>query len=263
MTVDTSPRTSLAVESLIFAGRQFTRWRRLPIVPIQSLLLPTLLLITYSLMVSKSMARLTGENGLYGLVPVCAVAGGMLGALGAALAIPIERNSGLLSRFWGLPVHRASALTGILLAEGARTLGATALITAVGFALGFRFDGGWLAAIPFMLIPVLVILVYSTVVIAIAVRTQGRTVLSWLGTASLGLVFASSGVAPLEIYPSWLRPFIQLQPMSPAIESMRALAVGDPALWPLLLTFAWMIGLGAVFVPLAVRGYRAAAAESW
>jgi ABC-2 type transport system permease protein len=262
MTANTSPRTSLCVESLIFAGRQFTRWRRLPMVPIQSLLLPTILLITYSLMVSKSMARMTGENGLYGLVPVCAVAGGMLGAVGAALEMPGERNRGLLSRFWGLPVHRASALTGILLAEGARTLGATALITAVGFALGFRFNGGWLALIPFMLVPVLVVLVYSTVVITIAVRSEGRTLLTWLGTASLGLVFSSPAVAPLEVYPSWVRPLIQLQPMSPAIESMRALAAGDPALWPLLLTFAWILGLGTIFVPLAVRGYRAAAESS-
>ena len=47
--------------------------------------------------------------------------------------------------------------------------------------------------------------------------------------------------------------------MSPTIESMRALAQGGPALWPLLLTFGWALGLAAVVGPLAVRGYRAAA----
>jgi ABC-2 type transport system permease protein len=252
-------RTSLAFESVVFAGRHFTRWRRLPVVPIQSLLLPTLLLVTYSLMVSKSMTRLTGANGLHGLVPMCAVAGAMLGALGAALAMPRECESGVLSRFWTLPVHRASALTGTLLAEAARTLAATALITAVGFAFGFKFDGGWIAMIPFVLVPVLVALVFSTVVITIALRPQGRTLLTWLGTATIGLVFGSTGVAPIEIYPSWLRPLVQLQPMSPTIESMRALAQGDPALLPLLLTFAWIVGLGVIFVPLAIRSYRAAA----
>ena len=52
---------------------------------------------------------------------------------------------------------------------------------------------------------------------------------------------------------------IQLHPLSPTIESMRALAEGGPALWPLLLTFVWALGAAAVIGPLAVRGYRAAA----
>ncbi len=259
MTAGTPPRTSLAVESLVFASRLLTRWRRMPVVPVQSLLLPTLLLITYSLLVSKSMVKITGENGLYGLVPMCAVGGAMLGALGAGLDIPTERDNGLLSRFWTLPVHRASALAGTLIAEAARTLGGTALITVVGVALGFRFEGNWLAVIPFMLMPVLVVVVFATVVIAVAVRSQSPTLLTWLATASIGLVFCSAGLAPLEMFPSWVRPVIQLQPMSPIIESMRALAQGDPALWPLLLTFAWVLGLAAVSVPLAVRGYRVAA----
>jgi ABC-2 type transport system permease protein len=259
VTASTPLRTGLAVESLIFAGRLLTRWRRHPVVPIQSLLLPTLLLIAYSLMVSKSMAKLTGANGLHGLVPMCAVAGAMLGALGAGYAIPKHRDSGMLSRLWMLPVHRASALTGTLLAEAARTLLATALITAVGFGLGFRFHGSWLAMIPFVLVPVLVVIVFATVVVAVAVRSQNNTMLTWVGTASIGLVFSSAGVVPLEIFPPWLRPLIQFQPMSPTIESMRALAKGDPAFWPLMLTFAWVVGLAAVFGPLAVRGYRAAA----
>jgi ABC-2 type transport system permease protein len=259
MTADAPTHGSFVTESLVFAGRQFARWRRLPVVPIQSLLLPTLLLVTYSLLVSKSMARLTGENGLYGLVPMCAVAGAMLGALGAGLAMPGERESGLLTRFWQLPVHRASALSGTLLAEGTRTLASTVLITVVGFPLGFRFHGGWLALVPFLLVPVLVVLVYTTVVITVAVHSRARTLLTWLGTASTGLVFSSTGVAPLEIFPTWLRPLIQFQPMSPMIDSMRALAEGESPLGPMLLGAVWIVVLGVVFVPLAIRGYRAAA----
>jgi len=76
---------------------------------------------------------------------------------------------------------------------------------------------------------------------------------------SITLVFASSGITPVQMLPSWIRPLIPLQPMAPAIESMRALAQGAPALWPLLMSLVWALGLGAVVGPLAVRGYRAAA----
>jgi ABC-2 type transport system permease protein len=249
----------LAGESLLFAGRLLTHWRRAPTVPIQALVFPTFLLITYKLLVGKSIVRITGTDSLYGLVPMCAVAGAMFGALGAGLTIIGERDSGLLSQLWMLPVNRASALVGRLLAEAARTAAGAALITAVGVALGLRFEGSWLAVIPFLLIPVLVVLVFSTATIAIAVRAKSSAMLFWLAMPSIALVFSSSGIPPVDLLPSWMRPLIPLQPMAPVIESMRALAQGGPALWPVLLSLLWALGLAAVVGPLAVRGYRAAA----
>ncbi|WP_029115535.1 ABC transporter permease [Mycobacterium sp. URHB0044] len=259
MSLEAPPRTSLAMESTLFAGRLFTRWRRSPIVPIQALLFPTFLLITYHLLVGQSMTRITGTNNLDGLVPMCAVAGAMFGALGAGLTLPAERASGLLSRFWTLPVHRASPLTGRLLAEAVRTFAGAILITAVGFGLGFRFHGSWLAVIPFLLVPVLVVIVFATVVVTVGLRSGGNTLFTWLATGAIGLVFCNSGVAPLKMFPEWIRPLIQFQPMSPTIESMRALASGGSALTPLLLTCAWLVGLAAIFGPLAIHGYRVAA----
>jgi ABC-2 type transport system permease protein len=262
MTADMSPRNSLVVESLVFASRHVSRWRIEPVVPIQSVAFPTLLLIVYYLLVGESMVTMTGNDNLSGLVPVCALAGGMIGALGAGFAVPFERGSGLLSRLWTFPVHRASALIGRLLAEAARTLVAVAMITAVGVALGLRFEGSWFAVIPFLLVPVLVVVVFATVILTVALAAKGTSVnavFTWLATGSIGLVFASSGVAPVQTLPSWLRPVIQYQPMSQAIESMRAFAEGNSALWPLTLTLAWALGVAAVFGPLAVRNYRLAA----
>lgn len=259
MSADAPPRSSLAGESLLFASNLLTRWRRQPAVLIQGLVFPTFLLITYKLLVGKSIIRITGTESLYGLVPMCAVTGAMFGALAAGRGISRERDSGLIGRLWVFPVHRSSALTGRLLAEAARTLVSAALTTAVGVGLGLRFEGGWLAVIPFILVPVLVIVPFSMAVIAIAVRAKTGVVLVWLGVPSTGAVFASSGVVPIQTLPSSVRLQIQLQPMWATIESMRALAQGGPVLWPLLVTAIWALGLAAVLRPLAVRGYRAAA----
>lgn len=261
MTTTTSPRTAMVTESLLFAGFYVNRWRSQPLIPIQSVAFPTLLLIIYHLLIGESMVRITGTDNLNGLVPMCALAGGMLGALGSGFAIPAERASGLLSRLWAFPVHRYSALIGRLLAEGARTLVSAALITAVGVALGLRFEGGWFAVVPYLLVPVLVVVVYATIVttLALGVGPDGNAMFTWLATASIGLVFGSAGVAPLEMFPSWLRPVIQFQPMSPAIEAMRALAEGGSVLAPLVITFGWMLAFAAVFGPLAIRNYRVAA----
>ncbi len=181
------------------------------------------------------------------------------GRLQPAAAFPSSATAGLIGRLWVFPVHRASALTGRLLAEAARTLVSSALITAVGVGLGLRFKGGWLTVIPFILVPVLVVVVFSMAVIAIAVRAKSGAALVWLGVPATGSVFSSAGVVPIQKLPSWVRTQIHLQPMWPTIESMRGLAQGGPVLWPLLLTVMWALGLAAVLGPLAVRGYRAAA----
>lgn len=259
MSVSTPHRGSLAFESMLFAGRLLTLWRRDPVISIQALVFPTFLLVTYKFLLGKSMVRLTGTDSLYSLVPMCSVAGAMFGTLAAALTISHEREWGILTRFWVLPVHRLSPLLGTLLAEATRTLIGTGLITAVGVAMGLRFKGGWPTVIPFLLVPVMVGAVFSMAVIAIAMRSTSSTSLVWLGVPSIGSVFSSSGVPPVEMLPGWMHPLINLNPMAPTIGSMRALALGEPALSQLLLSSIWAVGAALVFAPLAISGYRSAA----
>ena len=255
--------TALARHSVLHAGRLLRRWSRDPIVTVQAVLFPTLLLVIYKLLIGKAVLVVTGSDSVYGLVPMCAVVGAIFGTLGAGLALPAERESGLLSTLWVLPVHRASALVGRLLAEAARTAASTVLITVLGLAMGLRFAGGWpgplVFGLAFVLVPVSVSVAFATAIIAIAVRSQGRSMVTWLGAGCIVLLFFNTGVVPVGLLPSWLQPAVRLQPMSPTIEAMRALAQGGSALWPLLQTAAWIVGLVSVFGLTAVRGYHAAA----
>jgi ABC-2 type transport system permease protein len=250
---------SMIRQSRLQARRLLLGWQRAPVVLIQSLIFPTFLLIVYSLVVGRSVLHLTGSSSLYGLVPMCAVAGALFGAMGTGAAIPDEREAGLLSRLWALPVHRASALTGRLLAEGARALIGSIVITAVGVAMGLRFTQGLPAATAFVLIPVLMVIGFSTVIVAVAVQSGGKNIITGLSTVCFLLLFFNSGMVPVAVFPGWVQPIVRAQPMSPAIEAMRGLAGGGPILWPVLQALVWVAGLVAVFGPIAVRGYRMAA----
>jgi len=253
-----SRTASVAAESAVFAGRLITRWRRDPMVPVQALLFPTVLLVVYHLLISKSMVKVMGTDNIALVVAMCALAGAMSGSLASALSIPVERDSGLLSRFWVMPVHRMSPLSGILLAEAVRTFAGTLLIVTVGAMFGLRFDSRLIGAALFVLIPVLWIVVFATVVITVAVHSGNRTMLTWFATGVMGLAFGNSSVVPVKVLPSWVRPLIEFQPMSPTILAMRALSEGGPVLAPLLITTGWIVLLGAVFLPLAVSGFRKA-----
>jgi ABC-2 type transport system permease protein len=259
MTTTAPLRSSLLHESLVIAQQHFTHWRRDPLVPVQSLAFPTFLLITYYLLVGKSVLRITGVDSLYGLVPTCAIAGAFSGSLAVGLTLSFERDTGLLSRLWALPVHRASVLTGRLIAEAVRTLLSTALITAVGIGLGLRFRGGPFELLLYLLVPVMVVIVFAMAVIAVAVRAKDGTVLIWLGLPAITAVFASSGSPPIESLPSWMWPLLRFQPMEPIVQSMRTLAQGELPWWPLLWGVLWTIAGATLVAPLAIRGYRAAA----
>lgn len=254
-----TPLTAFVSQSASEAGRLLRRWRRDPIVAVQALLFPTFLLIIYKLLVGKSVLAITGHDSLYGLVPMCAVVGAVFGTLGAGLALPSERESGVLTRLWVQPVHRASTVAGRLVAEAARTTTSAVVLTVFGIALGLRFTYGWMAILAFVLVPVVISAGMATLVIAIAARADGKAMVTWLGAGCVVLLFLNTGVAPAEVFPGWLQPVVRFSPISPTIEAMRALAEGGPVLSPLWQAGLWGGVLVAVFAPAAVRGYRAAA----
>lgn len=251
--------TAFVSHSASEAGRLLRRWRRDPIVAVQALLFPAFLLIVYKLLIGKAVLAVTGHDSLYGLVPMCAVVGAVFGTLGAGLALPAERESGVLTRLWVQPVHRASTVAGRLVAEAARTTASAVVLTIFGVALGLRFSYGWIAALAFVLVPVAISAGMATLVIAIAARADGKAMVTWLGAGCVLLLFLNTGVAPAGVFPGWLQPVVRFSPISPTIEAMRALAEGGPLLSPLWQAALWAGVLVAVFAPVAVRGYRAAA----
>ncbi|KUI15655.1 hypothetical protein AU192_07115 [Mycobacterium lehmannii] len=224
-----------------------------------SLLVPIGLLVLYEVVLGDSVQRLTGTRSVYGLVPICAVLSALFGSLGNAASIALDREAGLLGRIYVLPIHRVSPLTGRFFAEAVRALIGTILITGLGLIMGLRFTHGWGAALIFVLIPSIVVIGFTALVLALASRRNGRQLMTWLVSATVALAFINPGFTPIETFPDWVQPFVRMQPMSPPVEAMRSLALGGPLAWPLTMTLVWAVVLLALFIPLAVRGFRLAA----
>lgn len=262
MTTQPGMQGSLLTQSWVQAGVLLTRWRRDQGVLMGSLLLPVFLLVVYQVVLGERVRAVTGVDSVYGLVPLCTVLSAVFGALGGAVGIQMERDWRLLSRMWVLPVHRSSALIGRLSAEAVRALVSTVLITVIGVAMGLRFVHGWPSALFYILIPSIAVTGYTAMVMALAIRTNGRTVMTWLVAVTVSLAFLNPGTTPIGLFPPWLQPVVRAQPMSPPIEAMWALAHGGSLVRPLATTFAWTVVLLVVFIPIAVRGYRRAAESS-
>lgn len=247
---------SLVTQSWVQASRLLIRWRRDRVVLVGSLIFPVCLLVVYQAVLGDRVHQVTGVESVYGLVPLCAVLSAVFGAFSTAASISMERQSGLLSRMWVLPVHRVSALTGRLIADAARTLIGTVLLTALGVMMGLRFTHGWLTVLVYILIPSILVVGFTALVMALAIRTNATTLMTYLAAGTISLAFVNPGTTPIAMFPDWLRPLVRVQPMSPPIEAMRALAQGGPIVWPFVTTLVWAIVLLVVFMPIAARGYR-------
>ncbi|MFX0580673.1 ABC transporter permease [Nocardia nepalensis] len=245
--------------SLIQCKRLLLVWARDPATTIQTLVYPALTLLMFRIVLGNSITAATGMPSVYGQVALITLVAAMSGAVVSALGFKGEKFTGLLGRFWTMPVHRAAGLTGRLLAEAVRVLVTTLFVIAVGFTLGFRFGQGPLAAIALVGIPVLFGVGFAVLVTALATITEGVMLVSLIGIINTLLMFFNTGFVPVFAYPIWLQDVVANQPMSCAIDAMKGLSYGGTVAEPLLKTVAWVVGLIVLFAYPAVRGYQRAA----
>ncbi|MGO3328312.1 ABC transporter permease [Gordonia sp. (in: high G+C Gram-positive bacteria)] len=265
MSTETQTRTwpqRRAVGSLaqvaVHTGTLLKSWSRDPGILVQSLAFPTFMLLMFQLVFGKSVTALGSGDSIYGNTGLVALVGALYGTIATAMTLIHERDTGLLSRMWTLPVSRSGFIGGRLTAEAVRTGLATVVLFLVAMTMGFRFEQGVLSALGAWVVPMIFAVGVAAPVIALATVASGTQSVQFLGGVFLFLLFFNSGFAPISEYPGWLQPVVRNQPMSPAIDAIRALTEGGPITGPLVATVVWTLGLLAVFGPLAVRGYRRA-----
>ncbi|MGW6421210.1 ABC transporter permease [Nocardia sp. NPDC055053] len=257
---ETSP-VSLIRHTLIQTQRLLVRWSRSPFTVLETLLIPCLLLIMLDIVVGGQIEKFTGDDALYGSVPMVAVVGALSGAVASGVLLGRERDAGLLARFWVLPVHRASGLVSRILAEGCRIVLGTAAVVIVGFVLGFRFHQGPFATLAFLLVPVIFGLSFATIVTSVAVFTAKTSLVETITVVTSLMMFFSTGFVPLMAFPEWIQPIVRNQPMSVAVDAMRGLADQGPIARPLILTLLWSFGALVLFAVPATIGFRRASRQ--
>ncbi|MEH6794609.1 MAG: ABC transporter permease [Rhodococcus sp. (in: high G+C Gram-positive bacteria)] len=252
---------ALWTHSLIQAKRLLMRWMRDPSTMIQALLYPALMLVMFRVVLGNSISAATGSPAIYGQVPMIALVGAMFGSIVSAVGLKGERKSGLLSRFWTTPTHRAAGLLGRMIAEAVRVLVTTLVITAAGVALGFRFTQGVPAGILLILLPVVFGIGFAVMITFLATVAGDAPLVEVVSIFATLLMFFNAGFVPVLAYPPWLQPVVGAQPMSVAVNAMRNLAMGGPVLTPVLQTLAWSLGMAVVFLIPAIRGYKKASSS--
>jgi ABC transporter DrrB family efflux protein len=178
-------------------------------------------------------------------------------SFGTAIALARQMQRGVIDRFRSMPMARSAVLLGRLSADTLRLAVTVLVILAVGYGVGFRFQNGFGPAILMLALGVAFGVTICTIsaYVGLAIRDEesvGSFGLIWL----FPLTFISAAFVPVSSMPGWLQAFAKNQPVTIVIDEMRSLALGGPLSEHAWQSAVWLIGIMAVFVPLAVRAYR-------
>lgn len=253
------PRRGYAVtDALAVTRRNLLAYVRLPELLVFSTIQPIMFVLLFRYVFGNSITLSDPSIDYVDyLMPGIIVQTAVFGAAGTGIGLAEDMAKGLIERFRSLPMARSAVLAGRTIADSVRNVFVMVLITAVGFAVGFRIHGGIPAYVGALLLVLLFAFALSWVVATIGLGApNGEAAQAAIFPMLFPLTFASSAFVDTSFMPGWLQVFANHQPVTVTVNAARDLVLGQPVGWGVAGSIGWSLAIVAVFVPLAVRRYR-------
>jgi len=246
------------IDTLAVTGRNLRAYTRNPQLVVFSTIQPVIFVLMFRYVFGGAI-QVPGVDYVDFLMPGIFAQTVVFGAVGTAIGLSTDMQTGLVERFRALPMARSALLTGRTLADLCRNVFVVALMCAVGFAVGWRPDTSAFEVFAGMLLMLLfgysLSWVFATVGIVVGDPEAAQAAAFPIMAP---LVFASSAFVPVESMPSWLQGFAENQPVSVVVTAVRELTLGGVQAGDVLAALAWCVGIIAVAAPVAIHYYRRA-----
>jgi ABC transporter DrrB family efflux protein len=246
-------------DTLTITRRNLLVWMRVPAYLMFTVIQPVMFVLLFRYVFGGAIPVHVAGGYVDFLLPGIIGQTAAFATFGTAIALAQELKKGVIDRLRSMPMARSAVLAGRLVADTGRMLVTILIIVGVGYAVGFRFANGWVAAVAMVALAT----VFGLAICCISAYT-GLAIGDEESVQAFGLIwlfpltFLSSAFVPIPTMPGWLQAFANNQPVTYVINTMRALALGGPVEADLLKSVAWLAGIFIVFLPLAVRAYRRA-----
>jgi ABC-2 type transport system permease protein len=187
-------------------------------------------------------------------------------AMGTAVGLSTDLNTGVIDRFRTLPMWRAAVLVGRSVADLSTAALCTLIVAATGLVIGWRPD----ASIPSVIAGFALFLLFSYALSwgcgCLGIVSKGPESAQGIGLVILfPLAIVSNGLVPTQHMPTILRAIADWNPVSAVTAAARQLW-GNPNpsatihAWPMqhpvAASLLWSVALLVIFAPLATLLYR-------
>jgi ABC-2 type transport system permease protein len=233
-----SALAEITQETLALTRRLFVQLRRRPSTLVAGVLQPLIWLVLFGALFAKAPAGLLPGGISYGrfLGAGVIVFTAFSGALNAGLPVMFDREFGFLNRLLVAPLRsRSSIVLASVLYITVMSLLQSLAIMATAAVLGYGWPGG--AGLLLVLVTLLLLVFAVTALsLGLAFALPGHIeLIAVIFVANLPLLFASTALAPLAFMPGWLGWLAALNPLTFAIEPIRAAYAGQLSLTAVVL----------------------------
>ncbi|MEU2116351.1 ABC transporter permease [Streptomyces sp. NPDC016459] len=233
--------------------RNLLHARRYPSMTLNLLLTPIVLLLLFVYIFGDVMSAGIGGGGADRSEYIAYIVPGLLTVtigstvIGAAIAVSMDMNEGLIARFRTMAIHRGSLLIGHVVGSVLQVLASLVLVGVVAVAIGFRSSDAtaleWLAAFGLL---ALFALALTWIAVGMGMASPNPEAASNMAMPLILLPFISSAFIPADTMPGWFQPIAEYQPFTPVIETLRGLLLGTGIGHNGWLAVAWCLALTAL-----------------
>lgn len=179
------------------------------------------------------------------------------GSTTTAIAISNDLKTGIIDRFRSLPMSNVAVLNGHVISDIFRNGISTLVMIVTGLLIGFRPHANFVEWLYIIGILLLFTLAFSWLSAIVGVMAKSVEAVQWLTFVIVfPLTFASSAFTPTEGMGKYLRLFAENQPITQAVNAVRALILGNPVGdfgWK---SIAWSLLILLIAIPVASRLFR-------
>lgn len=219
----------LSQETLAMTRRLFLQLMRRPSTLIAGILQPLIWLVLFGALFSNAPEGMLPGGVSYGrfLGAGVIVFTAFSGALNAGLPVMFDREFGFLNRLLVAPLRsRSSIVLASVIYITSLSLTQSLAIMLMASLLGY----GWPGAMGLLLVVVtllLLVIAITALSLGLAFALPGHIeLIAVIFVTNLPLLFASTALAPISFMPSWLGWLAALNPLTFAIEPIRAAYMG-------------------------------------
>lgn len=259
----TANKASMFASTTVIARRTLVKFLRTPQLVVVGTIQGAMFLLIFRYVFGGAIAS-GGIKYVNFLVPGFITTGIIWQGMMSAGGVAEDLDQGFFDRLRSLPIPRASVLTGRALADTGTQIWGLTIMTAIGFAVGFRLGASIGSALFAFALIVVFAFAYEWVFITLGLFAGNAQAAQGFSLMLVPITFVSSAYVPVQSMPSGLRAVAEHQPMTYMVDTVRTLVLGPSAEmrlghttgYYLVRALLWAAGLVLVFGTIAVNRYR-------
>jgi ABC transporter DrrB family efflux protein len=256
-------RGGLVRSTATVTHRALLRYVRTPQLIVMATIQMSMFFLIYRYMFGGAI-RSVGFPYVDYLVPGFIATGVLFSGIGAAVATAEDLQQGFIDRLRSLPIPRSSVLIARAIADTAILALASAVTVGIAFAVGFHLHGPAVDGVAAFGLVILFGFAFEWLFVTMGLFAGNSQTAQAMGMIVFPFAFISSAYIPVATMPGWLQAFAEHQPLTPMVDSVRALTLGPhaqqflehPTNYFVTQALIWTAAIIAITLPIAVAKYR-------